>query len=65
MDLVNGRLFEVSVETLVHIGVYNLRLFKDDLKSDEEKTGHKFRLLGRPAIPAVILHSFHQFAEAT
>ena len=63
MDLINGRLFEINVKTLIHIGVYHLRLFDEDLNEDNGVTGNKFRLMGRPAIPAVFLQAFHAFSE--
>ena len=63
LNVCNGQIFDNSVKSLIHLGVYKLRLFQEDLKG-ERMDESKFHLLGRPAIPAIYLESFKKLARA-
>ena len=50
--------------TLIHLGAKTIRLYQEDLNlKDYNYLGDEFYLLGRPSIPAVFAHYFHQFTE--
>ena len=64
LDTFNGQLFDVSIKSLIHVGVWRLRLFQEDLEN-EEVDEEKFHLLGRPSIPGIFLLAFTNFLEPT
>lgn len=59
IDTTNGEIYDMSIKTLLHIGMKRLRLYSGDLKY--EKIDKKFLLLGKPSIPAVYAQSLMEF----
>ena len=62
LDKVSGEVFDLSVMTLIHLGAKNIRLYPEDLDT-EEPIGDEFILLGRPSMPAAFAQYLHKFAE--
>ena len=54
LDRFSGTIYDVSVKSIIHLGVSHLRLYTEDLPV-EENFSQKFELLGTPALPHVFL----------
>ena len=61
VDLVSGMVYNVSLKSLIHIGVKSLRLYPCDFPPTEPQENQKFQILGLPAIPHITLLSLHEF----